>query len=172
MGPRHKKSSQISMVSLSGTFVKRLNRSKDTKYSVSILGCNNTSPISHTRLSVLNNYEQLKNNLKNVKEKITETGGQWDAMKFLFQFRRLFYIFEENRIFTKLKYHSLNNARWNSRVILSLLTYFLLPEKRYSLLEICRFISHRWADHLFTVETYNADSYQKLCSSLKANKKY
>src|ERR1700754_3159305 len=54
---------------------------------------------------------------------------------------------------------------------MAFLAFILLPERRVSLLEICRFISYRWADHWFTDQIYNADDYQKLCSSLQIHEK-
>jgi hypothetical protein len=95
-------------------------------------------------------------------------------MKFLFHLTRVFRCFEESGVFPKVKFQKipkLSNARWNSRAILALLAFILLPERRDSLLDICRFISYRWADHWFTDQMYNADDYQKLCSSLQGHEK-
>jgi hypothetical protein len=47
----------------------------------------------------------------------------------------------------------------------------LLPHTRNSLLQICRFISYRWADHWFTDQMYDADDYQNLCRFLQDDAK-
>lgn len=140
------------------------------------LGGNNTSPnIEYPFIpELVKNYEQLRMNFKNGKEVITETAGWRDDMKFLFHLTRVFRCFEESGVFPKVKFQKipkLSNARWNSRAILALLAFILLPERRDSLLDICRFISYRWADHWFTDQMYNADDYQKLCSSLQGHEK-
>ena len=132
---------------------------------------NNTSPnIEYPFIpELVKNYEQLKTNFKNGKEEITVTAGWSDNLKFLFRLTRVVHLFEETGRFSKVKFQKipkLSNTRWNSRAILALLAFYLLSEKRDSLLEICRFISYRWADHWFTDQIYNADDYQKLCSSL------
>lgn len=69
------------------------------------------------------------------------------------------------------KIPNLSNARWNSRAILALLAFILVPENRDSLLEICRFISYKWADLWFTEQMYNANDYQNLCSCLQVHEK-
>ena len=112
------------------------------------LGGNNTSPnIEYPFIpELVNNYEQLKMNFTNGKEEITETAGWRDDMKFLFHLTRVFRFFEETGRFPKVKFQkipNLSNARWNSRAILALLAFILVPERKDSLLEICRFISYR-----------------------------
>jgi len=95
-------------------------------------------------------------------------------MKFLFHLTRVFRFLEDNGRYPKVKFQkipTISNPWLNSRTILALLAFILLPEKRSSLLYICRFISYTWADHWFSDQLYNADSYQNLCNSLQANQK-
>ena len=61
--------------------------------------------------------------------------------------------------------------RWNSQVVLALLVFNLLPEKRPSLLPICRFISYNWANLWFSDKLYKSSDYQMLCSSLHGYQK-
>ena len=51
------------------------------------------------------------------------------------------------------------------------MAFILLPEKRDSLLDICKFISYTWSNHWFTDQIYNADDYHKLCNSLQVHEK-
>ena len=140
------------------------------------LGGNNTSPsMEYPFVSELvKNYDQLRMSFKNGKEDIAETAGWRDDMKFLFHLTRVFRFFERTEGFPKVKFQkipNLSNARWNSRAILALLAFILLPERRESLREICRFISYVWADHWFTDQMYNADDYHTLSSSLQVHEK-
>ena len=112
------------------------------------LGGNNTSPnIEYPFIpELVKNYEQLKMNFKNGKEEIIETAGWRDDMKFLFHLTWVFRFFEKTGRFPKVKFQkipNLSNARWNSRAVLALSAFILLPQRRDSLLEICRFISYR-----------------------------
>ena len=120
------------------------------------------------------NYQQLKMNFKNGKEVITKTAGWRNDMKFLFYSTRIFRFFEKSGVVPKVKIQkipNLSNARWNSRAILVLLAFILLQERRGSLLDIYKFISYTWSENLFTDQMYNADDYQKLCSSLQVHEK-
>lgn len=140
------------------------------------LGGNNTSPnIEYPFIpELVKNYEQLKMNFKSGEEEISETAGWRDDMKFLFHLTRVFRFFKETGRFPKVKFQkipNLSNARWNSRAVLAILAFIVLPERRNSLLKICIFISYKWADHWFTDQKYNADDYMMLCSSLQAHEK-
>jgi len=83
-------------------------------------------------------------NFKNGKE-VTEAAGWRDDIKFLFNLTPAFRFFEKSGEFHKVKFQkipNLSNARWKSRAILSLVAFILLPERRDSLLDICKFISY------------------------------
>ena len=96
-------------------------------------------------------------------------------MNFLFHLTRVFRFYEETGTFPAVRFQkipNLSNAKWNSHAILALLAFILLPKRRNSLLEVfCEFISHSWADHWFTDQTYNAADYEQLCGSLQGCEK-
>ena len=116
-------------------------------------------------LELVKSYQQLRMNFKNGKEVITETARWRNDMKFLFHLIQVFQFFEKSEIFPKVKFQkipNLSNARWNSRVILGLLAFILLPEKGDSLLDICKFIFYAWSGHWFTDQMY-IRSYLTVC---------
>jgi len=140
------------------------------------LGGNNISPNIHYPCmdKILSDYDNLKMQFPNGEEEIRDKEGWRDDMKFLYHLTRVFRFYEEYARFPKVIYKSLpnlSNARWNSRAILALLVFNLLPEERHNLLPICRFISYNWADLWFSDQLYNANDYQTLCSSLQGYEK-
>src|SRR5277367_5310326 len=91
-------------------------------------------PILNIHLSpkLIKNYEQLTINFKNGKEEIIETAEWRDDIKFLFHLTRVFRFFEGTGRFSKVKFQkipNLSNARWNSRAVLALLAFIILPER-------------------------------------------
>ncbi|CAI9729660.1 Hypothetical predicted protein [Octopus vulgaris] len=123
---------------------------------------------------LLSNYEKLQANFNNGEEKITESAGWRDDMKFLFHLTRVFHFFEEVGEFPTVKFRkipNLSHTRWNSRATLALLAVILLPEKRVLLFNVCRFIPYSCADFWFTDQMFNTHNYQKLCGSLQVHKK-
>ena len=94
-------------------------------------------------------------------------------MKFLYHLTRVFHFFDEKGYFPLINFQkipNINSARWNSRAILAILTYILLPAERKTLEKICRFISYSWADYWFTEQKYE-ESFTNLADILKTYKK-
>ncbi|GLV43313.1 hypothetical protein CBL_03856 [Carabus blaptoides fortunei] len=116
----------------------------------------------------MRNYEKLKAAVTNSKAEIKETGCWRDDMKFLYHLTRVFRHFSErNEIPLNFKQiPNISNARWNSRAILTLLAFILMPETRNRLRKICSFISYSWADHWFSSQLFRAEDFQELSAAL------
>ena len=87
---------------------------------------------------------------------------------------RVFRFFDENGHFPCINFQqipNISNARWNSRAILALLAFILMPTTRTSLEKICRFISCDWADYWFTDQMYNENDFKNLSERLKPYRK-
>lgn len=83
-----------------------------------------------------------------------ESVGWRDDMKFLYHLSQVFGYYEEHHEFPVVKFQSLpamSNARWNSRAILALLAFILLPETRSDkFTQLCRFIARPWCSVWFS----------------------
>ena len=91
---------------------------------------------------LMSNYDKLKEAFSNDKTEIKETGDWRDDM-FLYHLTLVFrHITERNEIpFVNFKQiPNISNARWNSRAILALLAFILMPETWIRLRKICSFI--------------------------------
>ena len=87
----------------------------------------------------MNNYDNLKAAFGNSKTMIKETGGWRDDMKFLYHITRVFRHFTGRNEIPFVKFQqilNISNARWNSRAILALLAFILMPETRSRLRKI------------------------------------
>lgn len=118
---------------------------------------------------LMSNYDQLKAAFSNGKTEIKETGGWRDDMKFLFHLTRVFRHFTERSEIPFVKFKQIPNicnARWNSRAILALLAFILMPETRNRLRKICSFISYSWADHWFSSQLFRAEDFEELSVAL------
>lgn len=118
---------------------------------------------------LMNNYDKLKAAFSNGKTKIKETGGWRDDMKFLYHLTRVFRHFTERNEIPFVKFQkipNISNARWNSRAILALLGFILMPETRSRLRKICSFISYSWADHWFSSQLFRAEDFDELSAAL------
>jgi hypothetical protein len=124
----------------------------------SVFHCSSTSPnISYPFVDqVVNNYEDLKNqfNSKKCRPHLQNEGVGWrDDMKFLYHLSQAFIFFEEHKDFPFIKFQSLpgmSNARWNSRAILALLAFILIPGARNDqFTSLCRFIAIPWCSAWF-----------------------
>jgi len=123
---------------------------------------------------LLKNYDELKARFANGTEEIIDKSGWRDDMKFLYHLTRVFRFFEEKGHFPCVKFQqipNISNARWNSRAILALLAFILMPTTRTSLEKICRFISCDWADYWFTDQMYNENDFKNLSERLKPYRK-
>ena len=118
---------------------------------------------------LMSNYDKLKAAFSSGKTEIKETGGWRDDMKFLYHFTRVFrHSTERNEIpFVNFKQiPNISNARWNSRAILALLAFILLPETRIRLRKICSFISCSWGDHWFSSQLFRVENFEELSEAL------
>ena len=118
---------------------------------------------------LMNNYDQLKADFSNGKAVIKETGGWRDDMKFLYHLTRAFRHFAENDEMPFVHFQQIpiiSNARWNSRAILALLAFILMPETRIRLHKICSFISYQWADHWFSDQLFRIEDFDELSAAL------
>lgn len=141
------------------------------------IGENHKSPnieypfISH----LISNYKELKEQFVNGIELITDKSGWRDDMKFLYHLTRVFRFYIENdRTFSCVNFKkipNISNARWNSRAILAILAFILMPDLRSSLEKVCRFISFDWADYWFSDQMYRITDYGKLSEILNSYKK-
>lgn len=118
---------------------------------------------------LMSNYDKLKAAFSNGKTEIKETGGWRDDMKFLYHLTRVFRHFTERNEIPFVKFQqipNISNARWNSRAILALLAFILMPETRNRLRKICSFISYSWADHWFSSQLFRAEDFDELSAAL------
>ena len=120
---------------------------------------------------LIKNYEELKAQFVNCTEVILDKSGWRDDM---YHLTRVFKFFEEKGHFPKITFQAIpniSNARWNSRAILVLLSFILIPSARKTLEKVCRFISYDWANYWFTNQMYHENDYKKLAEILKPYKK-
>ncbi|MEJ2259197.1 MAG: hypothetical protein P8X78_01580 [Nitrosopumilaceae archaeon] len=139
-------------------------------------GVNTKSPnIEYPFVSYLvKNYNDLKAQFVNGTEEILDKSGWRDDMKFLYHLSRVFIFFQEKGHFPLINFQkipNLSNARWNSRAILAILAYILIPATRKDLEKVCRFISYEWAEYWFTEQKYNENDFTALSEILKPYKK-
>lgn len=95
-------------------------------------------------------------------------------MRFLHHLTQVFKFFEEKKCMPLVKFQklpNLSNARWNSRAILALLAYILIPTVREELDTVCKFISYDWAKFWFADQVYKENDFNKLSETLKRFKK-
>ncbi|QQP49929.1 Uncharacterized protein FKW44_010757, partial [Caligus rogercresseyi] len=114
-------------------------------------------------------YDQLKAAFSNGKAEIKETGGWRDDMKFLYHLTRVFRHFTEKDEVPFVNFQqipNISNARWNSRAILALLAFILMPETRTRLRKICSFISYPWAGHWFSNQLFCDEDFEELSFAL------
>ena len=98
-----------------------------------VIGINTTSPnINYLfMLDLLPNYNQLKDNFVNGTVSLTKNVGWRDDMKFLHHLVDVFKFYKEKQYFPMVKFYKLpntSNVCWNSRAILALLSYILIPD--------------------------------------------
>ena len=101
---------------------------------------------------LVKNYERLRTEFVNGTEAIHDKSGWRDNMKFLYHLTKVFKFFEENHHFPLINFQKLpniSNVRWNSRAILAILAFILIPSARETLKSICRFNSYDLGKILF-----------------------
>ena len=122
---------------------------------------------------LISTYDDLKKAFKNGSHIIQDEGGWRDDMKFLFHLTRVFRYHCESNEFPFVKFQklpNLSNARWNSRAILVLLAFILMPSTRSRVHTVCTLIAYKWADHWFSDQTYRREDYEELSDMLQPRK--
>jgi len=61
---------------------------------------------------------------------------------------------------------NISNARWNSRAIIALLTFILMPETRIKLRKVCLFIFYQCSDHWFSNHLFRNEDFDELSDAL------
>ena len=123
---------------------------------------------------LLKDYEKLKKEFKNGEEMISESVSWRDDMKFLHHLTQVYRFYEEKKEFPSIKFQKLPNlsqARWNSRAILAILAFILIPENRSSLRDVCKFISNSWANFWFSDQLYKENDFASLSTILQQHQK-
>ena len=122
---------------------------------------------------LMNSYYKLQADFVNGTEAIIDKSGWRDDMKFLYHLTHVFRFFHEKGHFPFVNFQkipNMSNARWNSRAILALLAYILIPTTRNTLEMVCRFVSYDWAQYWFTDQMYNENDFKNLSEILKPHK--
>ena len=135
------------------------------------LGCDSRSPeIEYFFVcEVTKNYDQLRSTFENGTETITDKGGWRDDMKFLYHLTRVLQFYHQHGRFPFVEFKAIpniSNARWNSRAILALLAYILIPSARSRLRNVCLFITNVWADLWFSDQIFRESDFQKMNETL------
>lgn len=119
---------------------------------------------------LVTNYETLKNNFKQTTKKIEMPKITWRSdMQFLKELTIYFNFFTKNKSFPFIKFRSLPalcNSRWNSRAILAILAYILIPIYRSELQNVCEFISGVFSEIWFSKQCFMDETYSKLNKEL------
>ena len=139
---------------------------------------NKTSPkISYDFINELvTNYEALKEKYQSQESfcsNLTNLGWR-DDFKFLFELVEAFKqksLTGKNPVIHWRALPATSNARWNSRAILALLAYFLLPIYQDTLTSIWHFISFSWSKFWFSDQKFNHESKRDLLETLKDHPK-
>lgn len=95
--------------------------------------------------------------------------GWRDDYKFLFELCSAYRFYKANKKFPIIKWRklpSLHAARWNSRAIYSLVSYFLLPHWRTNLHVVVDFVAHDWQEAWFSKHTYDEKIYTSLSTAI------
>jgi hypothetical protein len=98
-----------------------------------------------------------------------ENAGWRSDFKFLFELCEAYKAYKKSGKFPKIKWRklpSLHSARWNSRATFALLAYFLLPEHRDQLSNICNFITTAWASAWFSNQHFTENAFKELHSAI------
>ena len=95
--------------------------------------------------------------------------GWRSDFKFLFELCEAYKVYHKGGKFQIIKWRSLpslHSARWNSRATFSLIAFFLLPEHRDQLSDICYFISTAWASAWFSNQHFADNVFQDIYSAV------
>ena len=139
-----------------------------------ILGITTTSPnISYPFIDrILKNYDELVASYEQNPIVVSfENPGWRDDMKFLFELCQLFKYYMEHGVFPRVKFRklpSISDCRWNSRAILSLLAFILLPDSRSQLSDVCHFIVGEWMQLWFSNHHFHPTAYERAAKAVEA----
>lgn len=142
-----------------------------------ILEGKTTSPdISYNFVAeLINNYNHLRQTYIQNTEKIKVKRMKWrDDMQYLYELGNAFRYFQKNKKFPFINFKAIppiSNARWNSRAILALLAFILIPKYQSDLYLICEFICGKWFDIWFSDHRFCEDNFESLNESLCRFKK-
>lgn len=142
-----------------------------------VLGGATSSPnIGYNFVSELvNNYEHLRRSYRQNTVLIKYENLKWrDDMQFLYELCKSFRYYKGNGIFPYINFKTLppiSNARWNSRAILAILAYVLIPKYQEMLQPICDFICEAWCDVWFSDHCFNENNFSLLNNSTTKYKK-
>lgn len=114
--------------------------------------------------SLVDSYEQNQDNLC-----YSENPGWRSDLKYLYELCQVFRFYLKEGVFPKINFKRLpvlHQARWNSRGILAILGFILIPRERDNLLRTCKFITGAWMDAWFSDQKFNEEIYQNLSASV------
>ena len=121
---------------------------------------------------ITNSYKVLKANYEHDSElSLNENPGWRDDFRFLYQLCEAFKLNKETCKWPKIQWKNLpalHNARWNSRGSYALMAYFLIPNSRNRLENICQFISKDWSRFWFHNQIYDTSMYECLHDAIKS----
>lgn len=124
----------------------------------------------HFVTDLVENYENLKSSYKQNEVVPTFSKINWrDDMMFLYSLCQSYKYFQKNNIFPYINFKSLpsiSNARWNSRAILAILAYILLPNYQDKLKPICDFVCDSWFEIWFGDHCFKENNFEALSQSL------
>ena len=121
-------------------------------------------------------YAQLKQAFNNTGKLLTKTEcDRWrDDMASLYHLIECYKFFKTSQTFPKVNFQSLpalNNARWNSRAIYTLLAFILMPEIRQKAETACDLIIGSWSDIWFSAQFFNLANFDHLLEACQEHPK-
>lgn len=126
-------------------------------------------------LEIINNYDDMKRLYKQNAQKINIENIKWrDDMQYLFELCTYFRYYIQNKKFPYIEFKHIppiSNARWNSRAILAILAFILLPKYRNKLYPVCEIIAGAWFDVWFSDHRFNEKNFSSLNQALIPFKK-
>lgn len=133
-----------------------------------ILGGKTSSPNIeyHFVPEIVNAYEHLIKNFKQNEERVEIKSIKWrDDMQYLYELCVYFKYYMIHGKFPYIKFKvipPISNARWNSRAILAILAFVLLPKYKKDLYSTCVLITGAWFDVWFSDHRFNVKNFENL----------
>lgn len=119
---------------------------------------------------LISNYNTLKHEYQQNEKRLYVGNLKWrDDMQYLYELGQAFKYYMEQNKFPFINFKTIppiSNARWNSRAILAILAYILIPKYRSKLYAICEFICGPWYNIWFSDHCYNKNDFEALNKSL------